>query len=392
MVLQNAINGKTSNIRLDTIATQSNPASTQNIQLLTDGNINFANASEAGGNDPEKVDESTYIAVTTSRSLLLTDRGQFLGCESSSATVITVPKDSTTNFSIGSFVEISQVGSGSVTIAQEDGSVNIRRYNSLAVTGHLLSGKDAACVLKKVSANEWRLYGGVDTSNIDYGGSFLDTYRTRVILSSEFLGISGTTSFAPFLGTAISSGTLAAANAGIVTRNHPGVVKLRSSTTANSGYLISSSSTSILIGGGEIYECVVNFATLTNITHRFGLHDCTTSADAVDGAYFEILSTGVFAKTSSNSIRTTSTSLFTPATATWYRFKFLVNSAATQVDFYVYNDSGTLLGSTSITTNIPTAAGRETAISIISTNSGTTATDLSHLDYLAFSYATPLIR
>jgi len=68
---------------------------------------------------------------------------------------------------------------------------------------------------------------------------------------------------------------------------------------------------------------------------------------------------------------------------TWYRCRLEVNSNATQVDFYVYNDSGTQLGSQSITTNIPTTTGGETGAGVIATNSGTTATLLAYFDYMA---------
>jgi hypothetical protein len=45
-----------------------------------------------------------------------------------------------------------------------------------------------------------------------------------------------------------------------------------------------------------------------------------------------------------------------------------------------------LLGSTSITTNIPTTTGRETGAGLVATNSGTTGTLLAYFDFMAVGY------
>lgn len=233
------------------------------------------------------------------------------------------------------------------------------------------------------------------TINSSGGGLTLDGFRTQPIWACEFLNLGTTTAqFDPFLGAAIGGGTVANANASIITRHHPGVIRARSSTTANSGYTVTTGGLGqILIGGNEVFECVVNITTLTNGTFRIGFIDTNTSADCVDGAYFEIPAAGtVVAKTSNNSTRTTSATLFTATVATWYRFRVTVNSNATSINFNVFNDSGVSQGSTDITTNIPTAAGRETGCGVIGTNSGTTATDLYHLDFMALSYAGTLTR
>jgi len=87
-------------------------------------------------------------------------------------------------------------------------------------------------------------------------------------------------------------------------------------------------------------------------------------------------------KTANNSTRTTSSTIATLTVNTWYRCRLEVNSNATQVDFYVYDDSGTQLGSQSITTNIPTTTGKETGAGVIATNSGTTATILAYFDWM----------
>lgn len=227
------------------------------------------------------------------------------------------------------------------------------------------------------------------------GGSSFDSWRLQPVWANDFIGLTtgAGTAYMPFVGAAVSAGTIAAPNAGLVTRSHPGVVRFRSSTTANSGYTVGASNTLLLLGGGEIFECIFNIATLTNGTFRIGFIDTITSADCVDGCYFEISASGaVVAKTANNNNRTPSSTLFTAATGTWYRARVSLNTAATEASFAVTNDAGTLLGSTTITSNIPTAVGRETGAGIIATNSGTVATDLLHLDYMAFAATQELVR
>lgn len=98
------------------------------------------------------------VTVTASKTVALTDANTLQYCINSSAITITIPKDATLNLGIGTEIEITPDGTETVTIAQEDSAVSIRRYNSAAVTGHAIIGRYAACSLKKVGANEWRVY------------------------------------------------------------------------------------------------------------------------------------------------------------------------------------------------------------------------------------------
>lgn len=99
------------------------------------------------------------INVSGSKSLAASDFGTHQLVDSASPVTVTVPKDATLDADIGTEVEISWSGAGSVTINQEDAAVNIRRYGSNAVTGHVLVGQYSACVLRKVAPNEWVAHG-----------------------------------------------------------------------------------------------------------------------------------------------------------------------------------------------------------------------------------------
>ena len=198
--------------------------------------------------------------------------------------------------------------------------------------------------------------------------------------------------------TVVSAGTIAVVTTSVATftvgintatqaanlANHPGVLSFTSSTTANSGaqYTWGAATAGVTLKGGEVAEFIffpINFATST---YRFGIHDASTSADAVDGVYFEMSTSGVLTgKASNNSVRTTSAAIATLTAATWYHARLKLNANATAVTFTVYNQTGAVVGTPqTVTTNIPTAVGRDALPRFIVTNSGVTATLLAQLD------------
>lgn len=216
------------------------------------------------------------------------------------------------------------------------------------------------------------------------GSANIDVTETETVYKqyTEFLA-AATTMNPPYTGAAVASGTCAASTTN-ASGNRQGVVRITSSTTTNSGYRWQTDATSIRIKGGEEFTAGIAPVDLSaNTTGRIGFLDNTTSADAVDGIYFEWAGSGnITLKTSNNSTRTTSSTITTMSANTWYKVKIVVNSNATSVTGYVYDASGTLISSQTNTTNIPTAAGRETAAGAIVTNVGTTATALCDLDFI----------
>jgi hypothetical protein len=186
-----------------------------------------------------------------------------------------------------------------------------------------------------------------------------------------------------FISAAVSSGTnTTAPAAAMLGGNHPGVQLWRSSTTANSGYQCTTALNVFRIAGGERWD--VNFGTaaaFTAATFRSGALDSITSTAPVDGVYFEFSGSGaIVGKCRSNNVESATATLATLGTLTYYHGRITVNAGATSVLFEVFDDAGTLLGSASLTTNIPVASGREVGWGSIATNSGTTATDLVNMD------------
>jgi hypothetical protein len=223
------------------------------------------------------------------------------------------------------------------------------------------------------------------------GGSASDPRRNPVY-ETDFLTKNAVQP--PFIGGAILAGTNTTGVTGAqIDQNHPGQWLLRSSATANSGYQCTTLA-DIRIGGGEVFDLVFKTtAGLTGTTLRCGFLDTVTSADAVDGVYFEMPPTGaIIGKTSANSVRSSTATLATLATSTWYHVRLTVNAAATSVLFEVFSDAGALLGSASLAANIPTGSGRETACGFVVTNAGTVATDLIYADYMSAKITRALTR
>jgi hypothetical protein len=205
--------------------------------------------------------------------------------------------------------------------------------------------------------------------------------RKQCVYYTDCLAANGA-SFGEFVGSAISSGTVSVST-GISFVNRPGLVRFRSSTTANSGYHVGLSANNLILSGRELCVASLIPSAFANTTTRIGFHDTLTSTDAVDGCYFEIAPTGVVTgKTSNNSIRSSTATNFTLITGTYYTLKIELNNNATLATFTILSESDVTLWTNTLSTNIPTALGRETGMGVISTNSGTTATDLIHLDFL----------
>lgn len=189
-----------------------------------------------------------------------------------------------------------------------------------------------------------------------------------------------------FVGAAVSSGTNSTAipTTGQAGYNSHGVF-LRSSTTANGGYRYQTSSLVADYFGTISHKFRCQFMWPTGFVGRMvriGYHDSTTSADAVDGAYFEIDADLVRAKTANNSTRTTHPTVLniSGAIAVPLTFDIEVNAAGTLARFRVYDfNNSTPIYDQTIDTNIPTTVARAFGAGIVATESSTTASDIGIL-------------
>lgn len=191
---------------------------------------------------------------------------------------------------------------------------------------------------------------------------------------------------------AVLAGTNTVAPA--ATAFHPGIWRLQSAAAANSGFACTTSPNAFLLGGGEVFSMVFQTpAVFTTVTARMGFLDITTSAAPVDGAWLSFTTSGALSmNVAANSVLTTTALGVTLAASTWYQVRISVNAAATSILFEVFSDTGTLLGSNSITTNIPKTAGRDTGAGFVVTTSGAAVVDLLMVDFMSVTYSTVRTR
>jgi hypothetical protein len=230
---------------------------------------------------------------------------------------------------------------------------------------------------------KWVAGGGVGDAGAACGGGGTTPDPTKFVpASTDFLwnGATSTALIAPWFAAAAVSGTSTAVTG---TANHPGIVTLTSSTSANSGYAYALGTSSFLLAGTEVTEFIFQVVTTANTTARLGFQDSNSSTAPTDGAWVNIAATTLDGRTASNTTGSTTGTNYTITASVWYRAKVVVNSDATQVDFYLYTCAdGVQVWTNNLTTNIPTAAGRETGQSAMATNSGTTALELVDLDFM----------
>jgi hypothetical protein len=199
----------------------------------------------------------------------------------------------------------------------------------------------------------------------------------------------------PLSALAISSGTQTFVT-GLL--NHPGVLTLKSSSSANSGVAFgnaNAATSSIRIQGGEEFTTIFRLDRLTDVTFNLGFHDKTSASGPVDAVCLSVApTTGVATgQAISNSSATNTASTYTLALSTWYRLVIKVNDDATAATFYLY-DSATesLVWTDSVASNLPTDAGSELGCLITCIHSGSSALDLISVDYYRLRYNGSLNR
>ena len=183
---------------------------------------------------------------------------------------------------------------------------------------------------------KWVAGGGVGDAGAACGGGGTTPDPTKFVpASTDFLwnGATSTALIAPWFAAAAVSGTSTAVTG---TANHPGIVTLTSSTSANSGYAYALGTSSFLLAGTEVTEFIFQVVTTANTTARLGFQDSNSSTAPTDGAWVNIAATTLDGRTASNTTSSTSGTNYTITASVWYRAKVVVNSDATQVDFYLY--------------------------------------------------------
>ena len=222
------------------------------------------------------------------------------------------------------------------------------------------------------------------------------TSATAVVMSSDFY--EPTINAVPgLLGVAIGSGTNVVF---ATTAPHPGVVAISDSTTAGGGYRYGCTATgNMLIAGGETFEFIFQTNGIRNTQDiRVGWADTATgTALPVDGVWLNLTNVAGAANwtgaTASNSVYRTTASKFAGSAGTWYRGTIVINAAGILVTYTIYNEAGVSQWTDTLSTSIPTGAGRDTSPCIIATESTTVdSAVLLRPDYASWSITRALVR
>lgn len=198
---------------------------------------------------------------------------------------------------------------------------------------------------------------------------------------------------------AVSNGTGATdvtSVGGATTVGAMGVNSYETGTTATGRTCSNLGLNSLIFGQGAVsYSWRVRVNTLSDGTNRYNLYagtgDKTAAGDMVDGVYFQYVdnvnSGNWTLTTSNNSVRTTADSGVPVVANTWINLGAVVNAAGTSAQFFV---DGTSVGT--ITTNIPTVAGRESGPLLKIQKALGTTSSIVYLDYFAMEYAPTTAR
>lgn len=231
-------------------------------------------------------------------------------------------------------------------------------------------------------------------SELDAVGGGLSASR-HASLEADFYNTTAPWAFGMF-GTAVSSGAVAFI---ADTANHPGILELRDSATANAGYVITTAGNSHLLAGGEKVSIVWQARNATASTVGWlGFRDNANTTEPVDGVFVKFVGNGaggvtLTATTRSNNAQTASASTYTLAINTWVRLVIELNSTATLATYTVYSEAGAELWTTTVNANIPTGAGRHTSIGVAAFETTTSATaGLMWIDYLLYECSRTITR
>lgn len=103
----------------------------------------------------------TANTQTGSYTLVLGDAGKTIEQNSASATVVTIPPNSSVAFPVGTVLEVCRIGAGSVTITPGSGVTIPNRLEAAGTTSRTLTSQYSAASLRKRATDAWVLVGDI---------------------------------------------------------------------------------------------------------------------------------------------------------------------------------------------------------------------------------------
>jgi len=224
---------------------------------------------------------------------------------------------------------------------------------------------------------------------VSMGDAMVDAFRVKPWYFDDILGAGSAPVMWPWTRGAVASGTTEVIYG---EENHPGILKITSSATVNSGAVVSlQGSYALLPGGGETFETEFMIRRLTECSMVLGFIDAWsggTLENQTDGAYIYIADgDSLRARCANSGGYTGAATAYLVSINTWYRARVQFNADKSAVDVYLWNAAGSLLWSETISSGLPDGTDfMSTGIAAVYENTGQTYKILD-LDYLAFWYS-----
>ena len=224
-----------------------------------------------------------------------------------------------------------------------------------------------------------------------------DGNRTNPSFSVDFVTGDANSALQYYPWQSVATNSATRVSSGFSVADHPGVLRITGAAVANTGGSVLTDISSVaeastlILEGQETLEFIFKMTTTANTVLRGGFHNSPFgTADATDGAYFEILGTTLRGRIANTSTRTASTTSFTVVAGTWYRARVVVDNGLAGADFTLYNMSGTEVWSEAMTTALNATNNTGSGVTVYNT-AGTTGV-LLDLDYMAMWWPKALTR
>lgn len=242
----------------------------------------------------------------------------------------------------------------------------------------------AALILSAGASDAYKIAATGADGRWDY--SLMPDRVRSAYFSMDFIG--GITTNIWF-GSGVNSGSTGTdINAGRLL-GHPGCNTVNASSTAGSGYRLTTPPTGLNLAGGETCLLVLQTQnTPAGNTRKimFGFTTTQSASDGTDEVIILIDSTGVYGRCANNGASTTSSNIYSIANDVFYRFKISVAADGNSVQFSVYSDAGVLLGTETVGTNVPANGSRRVSHGLIITSTGTTAGTVAVVDFMDVNF------
>lgn len=116
-------------------------------------------ANSITGNYATDARRAIITESTTSRTLALTDAGDFIETSNGSTVTITIPTNASVAFPIGTEIDFFQYGAGTLTIEGDTGVT----LNGVSAGSTIVTDRYKGATIKKRATNEWVIVGAINT-------------------------------------------------------------------------------------------------------------------------------------------------------------------------------------------------------------------------------------